>query len=87
VPRLDPCGPILDNSLEDPFSVNPAIPTVFDNFIGWKNNRNCFISERTGRIELRNFKCVENKLAGIEFSLTDLTDKALVRNAVLVGKS
>lgn len=53
------------------------------------NGRNGAIAERMGAVEFHDFKVADNKLAGIEMSLTsDLIDGyAKIVGGVLVGKS
>jgi len=73
VPRRFPCRsmPYDSTNPDDPYWMNPAITANFDNFVGWKNNRNGAIAERVGDVHFNNFKTADNILAGIEFSLTD----------------
>lgn len=56
---------------DNPYWMNPPITANFDNFVGWKNNRNGAIAERVGDVHFNNFKTADNIKAGIEFSLTD----------------
>ena len=73
VPRKFPCSPIVydENVPENPYWKNPPITANFDDFTGWKNNRNGAIAERVGDVRFNNFKTADNLLAGMEFSLTD----------------
>lgn len=72
---------------DDPYSGNPSINALFKDFTGFKNNRNCAVSQITGDITFENFKCEDNKLAGIEISLAGFSEQILIKNAVIVGKS
>jgi hypothetical protein len=47
------------------------ITANFDNFVGWKCNRNGAIAENVGDVHFNNFKVADNILAGIEFSKTN----------------
>ena len=52
VPRMFPCrAMVFDPSTPDnPYWMNPPITANFDNFVGWKNNRNGAIAERVGDV-------------------------------------
>jgi hypothetical protein len=63
-PRTTPCLPSRDNTLPDPFSANPAIEAVFENFITWSNHECGVLAEELGDITLRNMKIADSLLAG-----------------------
>jgi len=63
------------------------ILSLFDTFTGFSNGENCTISETTGQVEFKNFKCVDNRSAGIEITLAGFSPQVLVTNAVIVGDS
>jgi len=73
VPRTYPCKRLTfdHENPDDPYWSNPMITANFDNFVGWKNNRNGAIAEGVGDVRFNNFKVADNILAGIEMSLTD----------------
>ena len=91
VPRTFPCTPFnYDHSNpDDPYWENPPITANFENFVGWKNNRNGAIAERVGDVRFNNFKTADNLLAGIEFSLTEdmIGEYAQINGALIVGKT
>jgi hypothetical protein len=91
VPRKYPCMPIVydANVPENPYWKNPPITANFDDFTGWKNNRNGAIAERVGDVRFNNFKTADNLLAGIEFSLTAEfgDDMAQINGGLIIGKS
>jgi hypothetical protein len=91
VPREKPCQPISYDVDEpdDPWHNNRPITANFDGFTGWKNNRNGAIAERVGDVRFNNFKVADNKLAGIEFSLTSEfgNEMAQIYNALIIGHS
>jgi len=66
MPRTNPCDHPYDSSLEDPFSYNTPIEAHFSNFVGFKNQRNCIITENTGLLRFTNMKCVDNQLGAME---------------------
>lgn len=91
VPRKFPCkGISYDHSnTTDPWHNNPAITAHFWNLTSWKNGRNGAIAEKVGDVRFHNFKVADNKLAGIEFSLTDAHGDNTTRidNALIIGRT
>jgi hypothetical protein len=90
VPRENPCGGYSYdvNEPDDPWHNNRLITANFNGFTGWKNNRNGAIAEKVGDVRFNNFKVADNKLAGIEFSLTvGGNEMARVSNALIVGRT
>jgi hypothetical protein len=90
--RTYPCSPIVYDATRpaDPFWQNPPITSNFDDFVGWKNNRNGAIAERVGNVRFNNFKVADNLLAGIEFSLTaeyQADNMAQINGALVVGRT
>jgi len=73
----------------DPYHLNPVIPAKFYRLTSYKNGRNGAIAERVGAVEFIDFKTADNKLAGIEFSLTEdvIDGYAKIVDAVLVGRT
>jgi hypothetical protein len=73
VPRTYPCQKLnFDGDVpDDPYWENPLITANFDNFVGWKNNRNGAIAKTVGDVRFNNFKTADNLLAGIEVSLSN----------------
>lgn len=55
----------------------------------WKNGRNGAIAEKVGDVRFHNFKVADNKLAGIEFSLTDDhgDNTTRINNALIIGRT
>jgi hypothetical protein len=91
VPRKFPCKPVVFNfsNTEDPWHQNPPITAHFYNLTSWKNGRNGAIAERVGDVRFHNFKVADNKLAGIEFSLTDEygDNTTTINNALIIGRT
>lgn len=91
IPRTNPCQSLVADPANpsDPYAANPVIPAQFLRLTSYKNGRNGAIAERVGAVEFIDFKTADNKLAGIEMSLTEnmLDGYAKVVNGVLVGKS
>jgi len=91
IPREYPCEPIVYdvNTPDDPYWLNRPITANFDDFTGWKNNRNGAIAEKVGDVHFNNFKVADNIMAGIEFSLTDEygDDHAQINGALVIGYS
>jgi len=92
VPRKFPCKAVIYDSsrLDDPYWQNPAITAKFEDFTGWKNNRNGAIAERVGDVRFINFKTADNLLAGIEYSLADEypgDGMAQINGALIIGKT
>jgi hypothetical protein len=87
IPRTFPCQSIRNNALADPFSENPPVEAVYQNFVGWRNLRDTVIGERLGAVVFRNIKSFDNKRAGIEISDSDYSPlgSLLIDNALLVG--
>jgi len=77
----------MDLTSDTPFTANPPVLSVFENFIGFSNNEVCAITELVGNIQFLNFKCVDNKTAGIEIAVAGVSPSVTVTNAVIVGKS
>ena len=91
VPREFPCNPIVYDPTvpDDPWWKNRPITANFDDFTGWKNNRNGAIAEKVGDVRFNNFKTADNLLAGIEFSLTSEfgDNMAQINGALIIGKT
>lgn len=90
-PRKYPCKAVTydPNNATDPFWKNPAITAHMYNLTSWKNGRNGAILELVGDVRLHNFKVADNRLAGIEFSRTDLhgDNTTRINNAVFIGRT
>lgn len=71
------------------FGDNPAIPAVYQNYLGYKNGRCAIIAERIGALQFKNIKAADNKQAGIEITLPGYAKLAdgFVDNALIVGFS
>lgn len=92
VPRKYPCLPITRdyNNTADPYHANPPITANFNDFTGWKNNRNGAIAGKVGDVKFNNFKTADNLLAGIEFEKSHEYfggEYAGIYNAVIIGKT
>lgn len=91
IPRKYPCKPITYNhsNPSDPWHANPAITADFYDLTSWKNGRNGAIAEKVGDVRFHGFKVADNKLAGIEFSLTDDHGDNTTRidNALIIGRT
>jgi hypothetical protein len=74
---------------EYPYSGNAPITAVYENFLGYKNNRNGIIGEDGGSVWIKNAKVADNKLAGIEMNkVVSVRDgMAGVDGAVVVGRT
>jgi hypothetical protein len=100
-PRTHPCSSVnFDESAYDlrtgvgttPYASNPPIPAYYDNFIAYKCGRNGAIAEDLGAVRFRNFKTVDNVLAGVEVNkVIDVRDdpwgEAYLDGALIVGRS
>jgi len=55
----------------------------------WKNGINGAIAEKVGDVRFHNFKVADNKLAGIEFGLTDDygDNTTRINGALIVGRT
>lgn len=91
VPRKFPCKAITYdvNNSTDPWWQNPPITADFYDLTSWKNGRNGAIAEKVGDVRFHNFKVADNKLAGIEFSLTDDhgDNTTRINNALIIGRT
>ena len=78
-PRQDPCKPISDT--------NPAVEAVYENFLGWKCNRNGVIASFVGAVTIKDATVVDNKMAGIEFEavIEDTPQITKVKGGRIVG--
>ena len=96
-PKTYPCKPAPFNQTAhelglNPYTENPVIPAIYENFIAYKNGRNGVIAEDIGAVRFVNFKTVDNVLGGIEVNrIFDVRDDefgwAGVENAIVVGRS
>jgi hypothetical protein len=48
--RENPCEPIRNDTLEDPWSANPSIESKFENYVLWKNGESGLLAEFTGDV-------------------------------------
>ncbi len=78
-----------DFSEELAYQANPAIPAIYENYLGYKNGRCAIINERIGALVFRNIKAADNKQAGIEVTLPGYSKigEGMVDGALIVGFS
>ena len=74
---------------EDPYTGNPPITAIFENFLGYKNGRNGVIGEDVGAAIFRNIKAADNKLAGFEMNkVVSVRDNMQwLEDSVMVGRT
>ena len=60
-----PCQPLRDETLADPWSSNPSIPSLFYNYVVYKNGEAGVLAENVGNMQFQNITAAENKLAGV----------------------
>lgn len=60
LPRMIPCNPIRDDSLLDPWSANPSIPTIYKNFTTFKNAECGVLAEYMGNAIFQDFYVVDS---------------------------
>lgn len=98
VPHTYPCKPSVydkyhltqDPPQTDPYWQNPKIPAIFEDSTFWKQGRNGAITERTGAVIFRNFKCADSGIACIEFSALEdigMNELTKLENSLIVGNS
>lgn len=63
--RQYPCLPLVDESLVDPWSGNPAIESIFNNYLLWKNAENGVLGEVLGYVTLSNFLIIDSGYSGM----------------------
>lgn len=86
--RKYPCQPTFDESLEDPYSSNPAYLSVYRNYTLWKNEECGVLGEFLGYSTFENFKTADSKKGGLQFHETNLTrELILIDNTLVVGFS
>lgn len=64
VPRKYPCESTIDRYLDDPYSVNPTYPAVFENFVTFSNHEVGVLGEFLGTIIFKNMSVVDSKFSG-----------------------
>ena len=71
----------------DPYPTNKPLIAEFRNLISFKNGRNGAIAESVGAVQFIDFKVADNKLAGMEVSLSDkiINGYAKIVNGVTFG--
>lgn len=91
LPRTRPCEPMVYDASDpgNPYPANPPVTAQFRNLLSYKNGRNGAIAERVGAVQFHDFKTADNKLAGMEVSLTeDIIDGyAKIVGGLVVGRS
>ena len=82
LPREHPCSPVN-------YETNKPITANFYNLVSYKNKRNCAIIEKSGAVQWHNFKCADNLLTGMEYSITrNIEDGwAKIIGGLMVGRS
>jgi hypothetical protein len=64
--RQYPCSPTRDDTdPNDPWAINPSIPSTFYNFTIYKNIGYGVLAEQIGNLMLRNFTIAENYIAAV----------------------
>lgn len=79
-----------DFSLDDPWSYNPTIPAIFEDFTAFKCRRNGLIGEDVGDLRFKNFKVADVLMSGLEVTFREFSapfTTTRIENALLVGKS
>lgn len=76
--------PTIDMADFDPYSSNPAIHTLFENYTLWRNEECGFLGEQLGYTTIRNFKTADSRKAGIQFHKTDFTKELVIAEDILV---
>ena len=77
-------------SADDPWATNPAVTANFNGLIGYKNIRDAATAERIGDVRWNDFKCVDNKFAGLEMTYAQYSkpfETVGIYNALIVGYS
>mmetsp|Transcript_8382 Transcript_8382/g.16636 ORF Transcript_8382/g.16636 Transcript_8382/m.16636 type:complete len:1637 (+) Transcript_8382:5150-10060(+) len=90
IPLTYPCQPIKDDSLEDPWSANPPVTAIYEDFTAYKCHRDGAIGEKLGDVRWKNFKVADNKIAGLEMTYTSYSkpyETALIYDALIIGAS
>jgi len=91
VPREIECKPVIYdwNKPSDPFWQNPIQTMVFEDFTGYKNQRNGAIALNVGDVRFNNFKCVDNGITGMEMEQSKevFDQRPGVYNSIVVGAS
>jgi hypothetical protein len=86
LPRKYPCLEMPSDPFNDS---NPHILAKFENHLSYKNRKNGSIAERLGYVQFLNFKVADNRVGGMEVSLTEDIDNgyAKISDALIVGRS
>jgi hypothetical protein len=65
------------------------VPSVFENFVGYKCRRNGAITERTGAVTFKNFRIADSGIAGVEFSIIEGVEDnmAFLDGGLIVGNT
>lgn len=71
--RKFPCIDTQDESLLDPYSANPAIHSLYENFTLWKNEECGFLGEELGYATIKNFRTIDSRKGGMQFHKTNFT--------------
>ena len=88
IPREYPCLPFeYSGNPLDPYPTNKPLISEFRNLVSFKNGRNGAIAESVGAVQFIDFKVADNKLAGMEVSLSDkiIDGYAKIVNGVTFG--
>ena len=87
--RLYPCkSPTNSSDLDDPWSFNPSIQSVFSNFTLYKNLEDGVLAEQVGNVVFTNFVIAESIRSGVEFYVADVAKEApLFTNSTIIGVS
>lgn len=90
-PRELPCQPyVYDSSVVgDEYHSNRPLTATFEGLTSWKNGRNGAIALKVGDVRMKNFKLVDNILAGAEYEHTDdlVGINARVQDSWIIARS
>jgi hypothetical protein len=80
-----PCKPARTNTL-DPFASNPSVESVLDHFTTFANRESGVLGELLGNVKFSNFKVADNKNAGFDCYLANVTKEGpVLDNWLIVG--
>lgn len=86
VTRSYPCKPSRNDSLPDPWSVNPSRESLFENYVIYHVQQLGLMCDSIGHVRFNNFTMAENNISHMQFHIMNFTrENVVVSNTTFIG--
>lgn len=88
IPRKFPCtNPRNQYNSDDQWLFNPSIPTIFSNYVLYRNGNEGVLIQQVGNLIFDGFQVADNAISGINIQVANFTKEMVgVRNSLIIGQ-